>query len=1167
MEHRVTTETAFNSELICVQRMADRNLDEPKDTSIGRSISTSSWFDNSIIRLRIRCMIRMAACLMALQLLGSVKMLVADEHAVDFESDVRSLLIRRCGDCHGPGKQKGGLRLDARSFALKGGDSGPVLKPGNAKRSELIDRITSRDDSIQMPPEGPRLSAKEVAVLRSWIDAGANWPETQYDRDAQRDPRLKHWSFQPISRSTDDVPAGTHPIDYFLQRRLESVDLTLSAPAEPRTLLRRLCFDLHGLPPGPEQIQSFATVDSDAEFSRFVEQLLASPRYGERWAQHWLDVVRYADTHGFEVNTPREKAWPYRDYVIRAFNSDLPYDQFLRQQLVGDALEADAATGFLVASAVLLPGQIGKDDASKRLARQDSLDEIVIGTSSAMLGLSIGCARCHDHKFDPISQRDYYAMQAFFAGVEYGERELPISESETRNDRIVRLAEEIGDLKSEIGRHQRPVFTGRTLLIDEEDRSRVTYLKKENGPGSNPAGTKRGYRSDPGSADRISNISGGRYVWWNNTPGEDVLAYHPGVQGRFRLWISWGVHGSGVHTRDARYLFDLDGDLETRQDQTELARVDQYRFAGVSDGVTEKVPQWSGFLEIGPLDFQTESRILLRGGETGSGVTADVIVLQEESGDPIESKAHRLPRFRRPLRFDRNSERFKPVTARFLRFTVLETVDDNRHEPCLDELEIYSDTQPSHNLALAANGAHATSSGNYSETGKHQLKHVNDGQYGNDRSWISNKHGGGWVQIELPEQTPIDRVEWGRDREGQFQDRLPVRYEIAVSNDARSWLRIAGSDDRLPLNTPYDISIESSRVQGDGAKVDLVSLAKQLEKAQQEYSRLTTPETAYIGRFRTPDETFLLRRGDPEQRVEPVQAAVPTLFGTEALSDKATEQERRSFLAGWISSPENPLVARVMVNRIWQHHFGRGLVETANDFGLNGSRPSHPELLDWLAAEFIESGWSVKHLHRLIIQSQCYRQSARVHQDGIAKDGDNRLLWRFPSRRLEAEAIRDSMLSVSGELNLQMGGRGFSFFKSRGGLNGFPPVTEFTADQMRRMVYSHRVRMEPVPVFGAFDCPDAGQSMPGRSRSTTAIQALNLFNSKFVIDRAGQFAERVIAEAGTDPDAQVRLAYQISLGREPSDPERTACIQTAREHGLLTVCRVLFNCNEFLFLP
>jgi hypothetical protein len=313
----------------------------------------------------------------------------------------------------------------------------------------------------------------------------------------------------------------------------------------------------------------------------------------------------------------------------------------------------------------------------------------------------------------------------------------------------------------------------------------------------------------------------------------------------------------------------------------------------------------------------------------------------------------------------------------------------------------------------------------------------------------------------------------------------------------------------------------------------------------------------------------LLNRGDPEQPKEPVTPAVLTALGDLKLPKESAEQQRRQALAEWIASPQNPLTARVMVNRIWQGHFGTGLVPTPSDFGHLGMKPSHPELLDWLAAEFIRSGWSVKRMHRLIVMSAVYRQSSDMSDssDAAAKDADVRLLWRFPSRRLEAESIRDSMLVVSGQLNLNMHGRGFNLFDQRGGLSGFDPIETFTPDNQRRMIYAHKVRREPETVFGAFDCPDAGQSTAIRRASTTPIQALNLFNSLFTLAQADAFASRVKKEVGGDIAKQIAHAYQLALSREPTREELDETQPIVRQHGIATLCRALFNSNEFLFVP
>jgi hypothetical protein len=970
----------------------------------------------------------------------------------------------------------------------------------------------------------------------------------------------KHWAYKKPVRVRPQLTAQySNPIDAFIHAKLRDAGLEPSEPAGPVTLIRRLFLDMHGLPPTPGQVRNFVNSKDSKKYEKFVGRILASPRYGERWAQHWLDIVRYADTHGFEVNTPRPNAWPYRDYVIRALNEDKPYDRFVFEQLAGDSTDEDAATGFLVAAAVLLPGQIGQDAPSKRLARQDALDEIVVGTGATFLGMTIGCARCHDHKFDPILQRDYYAMQAYFAGVHYGDR---IAETPARKKRLQEakeLQQKMAVLKHLLAGFEPEASADEIVIIDDEDLEHVSLLKKKNGHGANPRGTMRGYKDDTGDAKRLPNLSRSRYTWWPNKPGVDVFTCNPEVEGRYRVWLSWGVHGSGVHTRDARYVIDTDGKLDTREDQKEIASIDQYYFAGVNKGKTERKPLWSGLYDAGVHDFEKTTRLVLRGGKTGTGISADVIVLQ-----PV-GEAHRDKlRMRAPVSALKNIEKFPPVEARFIRFTTFESINKNFHAPCIDELEVFTSAEKSENIALASKGTVASASGSQNND-RHKLEHVNDGRYGNGRSWIPLKKVGGWVQLKFAEPALIDRIEWARDREGKFKDRLPIRYQIEVASKEGEWQTVAQSGDRLPLGTPYDSVKAILRNTGKGSE-DVAAKAAQLQKLKGQKGSLEKADLVYAGKFRAPDMTHMLRRGDPEQKGERVNANVPGIFGSKPMPADTPEKERRVALANWIASADNPLTARVMVNRVWQYHFGRGLVETPSDFGFQGGKPSHPKLLDWLATEFVRSGWSVKHMHRLILLSETYRQSNRIYANATTIDAGCRLLWRFPSRRLEGEAIRDSMLWVSGRLNLSMGGPGFSFFKSRGGLSGFPPMDTFGPNELRRMVYSHKIRMERVPVFGVFDCPDAGQPMPRRSQSTTAIQALNLFNSPFVIQQAEAFAERIREDLGNQKE-QTQKAFELAVGRLPSHSEIAASEAAVSKHGLATLCRVLFNSNEFLFIP
>ncbi|HVJ87393.1 MAG TPA: DUF1549 domain-containing protein, partial [Caulifigura sp.] len=364
---------------------------------------------------------------------------------VDFVRDVQPLFKAHCSSCHGE-KQLSGLRLDAKAAAFKGGESnGVVIVPGKAKESVLIRLVRGDDKDQRMPPEGDPLTAAQVDLLIRWIDEGANWP----DGVDTVENRLDHWSFQPLRQ----FPSGLDA-DHFIRAELQKSGLALSTPADRRTLIRRLSLVLHGLAPTPEEVDAFAADPDPAAFEKLVDRLLASPRYGERWARHWLDVIAFGETHGFEVNTPRENAWPYRDYVIQAFNADTPYPRFIKEQLAGDALGVDAATGFIVAAAALLPGQTGKDEESILKARQDELNDMVAGAGGAFLGLTLHCARCHDHKFDPVTQVDYYSLQAIFAGVRHGERPLSTQASEEQirernqlNERQAWLAHELAILE------------------------------------------------------------------------------------------------------------------------------------------------------------------------------------------------------------------------------------------------------------------------------------------------------------------------------------------------------------------------------------------------------------------------------------------------------------------------------------------------------------------------------------------------------------------------------------------------------------------------------------------------------------------------------------------------------------------------------------------------
>jgi hypothetical protein len=786
--------------------------------------------------------------------------------------------------------------------------------------------------------------------------------------------KSEHWSFQPLSRPAVPQSAGVNAIDGFVQERLSKVDLTLSPRAKKQRLIRRIYLVMHGLPPSPQQIDDFIKDESEDAWTRLVERVLESPRYGERLATHWLDLVRFGETNGFETNRERPNAYPYRDWVIKAFNDDKPYDQFVREQIAGDALGEPVGTGFLVAG----PNDIvkGQDPLLGLMQRQDELADIVSTTGTAFLGLTTGCARCHNHKFDPILQTDYYALQAIFAGVEHADRELPLSaEKKAKTDE---LESQIQKLRSDLKKYAKVQGTG-----------------------------------DPVNA--VENV-------------------------------------------------------ET------IAQAAQ-----------------------------------------------------------VESK--------------------------FIRFTINAT---NASEPCIDELQVFSGSE---NIALTSKGAKATSSGDFVHP-LHKLEHLNDGQFGNSRSWIASKVTGGWAQIEFAKAARIDRVVWGRDRNGQFADRLATDYRIEVSPDGTQWTLLATSADRLPLKKGKPV-IEQYVLEGlDVKELQLVRdwIAK-LQLLEESRQQLLKSSNAYAGKFVQPQATYRLYRGDPTAPREVVKpGAIDSLVNLNLQAD-TPENQRRLELANWIASRDNPLTARVMVNRLWQFHFGTGLVDTPSDFGANGTLPTHPELLDWLASEFTDSGWSIKELHRLILSSKTWQQDSRPRDEGMAVDASSRLLWRFPTRRVEAEGIRDCILAATGKLDLQIGGPGFSAFEVElENVRHYFPKKDYGPADWRRMVYMTKVRMEKDSIFGVFDCPDGSQVTPRRNRSTTPLQALNLLNSRFVLQQAELFAERLQRESQTR-EAQIGLAYEICFGRECSVAELKDTSEFIAEQGWVQFARALFNTNEFVFIP
>ena len=745
------------------------------------------------------------------------KAVAAGEGPADYARDIAPILSEKCFTCHGPdaAQRKAGLRLHDGEGAFEVLKSGVVaVAPGNRNASALFQRITAHDSAnIMPPPEFPkRLSPEEIELLGRWIDEGAPWGT--------------HWAFEPMRRAplpaVQDQQWPRNPIDHFVLARLEQEGMRPAPEADAATLVRRLYFDLTGLPPTPEEMEAFLAEQTDQSDPYFglVDRLLASPRHGERWGRHWLDVAHYADTHGYDKDKRREHAWPYRDYVIRAFNEDKPYGQFVEEQLAGDVLYPESpdgvrALGFIAAGPWDFVGhaELREDTVDKHITRVLDRDDMVSTAMAAFTSLTVGCARCHDHKFDPISQREYYGLQAVFAGVDRADR--PYDEDPTLHVR-------------------------RQALLREQLQLR--------------AGTA------PGAA------------------------------------------------------------VEAR-----LAEID---------------------------------------------------------------------------------------------------------------------------AALQA---------------------------------------------------------------------LP----------APQWVYAAAPDFKG-------------------------------------YGSFTPP--------RGPRAVFVLARGDVKQPLEPATpgglAAVTGPTPEFSLDASAEEGARRAALARWITHPENTLTWRSLVNRVWHYHFGQGIVDTPNDFGHMGAPPTHPELLDWLALEFLAHGQSLKWLHKTIVTSAAYRQAVVDHPEYAARDGSNKLIWRMNRRQLEVEALRDAMLQASGCLDLSMGGPGVDFFAFEDDHSPRYLYEQHDVDDpasWRRSVYRFIVRSVPDPLMETLDCADPDQSVPVRNTTITALQSLALLNNTFVVNQAQHLAQRVEAEI-PERSGQIQRAYQLTLARSPSPEEEALLDAYAAEHGLANACRVLLNSNEFLFV-
>ena len=950
-----------------------------------------------------------------------------EEQTRFFESKVRPVLLDQCTKCHGPQKQKAGLRLDSLEAMLAGGETGPAIVPGKPGESLLVTVIRHEADGPKMPPS-KKLPETAIADLARWIEMGAPWPSeagssttaapakrrgdfqiTEKDRD--------HWAFRPIRRpdvpKIKDVKWVKNPIDGFVLAGLEANGLAPNPPATRRELIRRATYDLTGLPPSPEEVRSFLEDGSPNAYESLLDRLLASPRYGEKWGRHWLDLVRYAETNSYERDGIKPNAWRYRDYVIRSFNMDLPFDRFVREQLAGDELP-DATNDSLIATGYYRLGIWDDEPSDRELARFDSYDDLVATTSQVFLGLTVDCARCHDHKLDPIPQKDYYRLVSFFRNVNLYRNGGPTDEVPLFADEKARQAHENRAREAE---KEREAIRAELASIEREFAAR--------------SGKQQSEARSPADLEDL------RYRFyrdtWDKIPDFDSLK--PESSGPLEA----ALFDLSPRTRDDAFGFVFEGSL-----------------------IVPKAGRYTFFLES-----DDGSRLTIAGKSVldDDGVQAAGI----EKSTSIDLVAGRIP-----VRVD------------------------------------YFQRRDGLRLAVA------------------------------------------WAGPDFPRRTLSATKQRTRP-----QVTGNVKRQIATGGAA-----VLGAE-------------TFARYQKLKAAVEVAT------------KQMLPVERALCITEAGPDapETFVLLRGNPQAKGEKVEPAFLSVLGAKSPTIPkpvagAKTSGRRRALADWIVSPGNPLTPRVMANRVWQHHFGRGIVRSSSNFGLQGDKPTHPELLDWLASELMANAWHLKPLHRAIMTSNAYQMSSRPQEKALASDPANDRLWRFDMRRLGAEEIRDSILAVSGTLNPKMYGPGIyptipPEVLAGQSVPGAGWGTSSPEEEARRSIYIHVKRSLMLPILESFDVAETDRSSPNRFATTQPTQALAMLNSTFLNRQAEALAAHLRKSQGSDHRRQVAHALMLVTSRPPTEVELRRGIDLVAdleskgvkpEEALKSFCLVALNLNEFFYI-
>lgn len=985
--------------------------------------------------------------------------LATGQAKVDFVRDIQPIFAANCTQCHSARKASGQLRLDTKAAAMKGGISGAAILAGNSKDSRLVHRLLGLNDEARMPMGG-ELKPEQIEIIKRWIDEGALWPEgVMREKGDEGNELPKHWSFiapnRPTSPTVKNAAWVRTPIDNFILAEIEKRGqrgLTTSPEASKETLIRRLSLDLTGLPPSLKEIDEFLTDKSPQAYEKLVERLLASPHYGERWGRWWLDVARYADTNGFEKDLPRS-IWPYRDWVIKAFNQNMPFDRFTIEQLAGDllpnaTLDQKIATGFLRNSMLNEEGGIDPEQF-----RVEGLIDRVDAIGKSFLGLTISCAQCHNHKFDPVTQKEYYQFYSFLNGDDEPALEVPDekvlkkraeiqSQIAAIEDQLIAKTPDLAKRMAEWEqRHQQPAIEW-TVLKDAEIFASF--------------GVKFEHLEDGSFIAKGENTTGNNYKVTARTSLKNIT----GFRVEFLTDTNLPRGGPGRAPDGSLYITEFVVDAAPANDTGNIAKVAQVALTNAT------------------ADFERPG----------------LLVKNVIDGDPRTHWNNDAGNVRR---------------------------NQNRHL-------VFATTQPT-----GFDGGTVF---------QFQLAQKFDEQIrvGN----LIPNIGKFRISVTTSPNPKADPL-------------ASVRHLLAIPAAQRTQeqQRQLFSFYRWQIVQEHIIQAETESAAANAvAADDFVEASNQIDELMKTWPYGAT--TLTLASRLNPRETRIFRRGDWKRPGDAVMANTPAALPP----FPANAPRNRLGLARWIVAKENPLTARVIVNRIWQQYFGSGLVSTPEDFGARCEQPSHPQLLDWMAVEFVENGWDIKHVHRLIVNSAMYRQSSKITPAQLEADPTNVWLARAPRLRVEAEIVRDIGLTASGLLSRKIGGPSVyppipDGVLSLGYGAQMPWPTSTGADRYRRAMYTFWKRAVPYPSMIVFDQPNGDFACTRRVRSNTPLQALTSLNDQVFMEMAQGLALRVFTEGGLSDRDKIQYAFRLCTGRKPDE------FETKRLLALLTEQQKVFVGN------